>query len=105
MPEKDRRGDEGPPPKAAGFLQKSRQPFQAVFQKPGMGALHVPRVKIKNSAHGADELHIQFVLVPMDPLFLFGRRHPHPEYVRLSPVDRRDHRPVLFLAEDFLEQR
>jgi hypothetical protein len=47
-----------------------------VFQKPGMGALHVSRVKIKNGAHGADKFYIQFVLVLMDPLFLLGRRPP-----------------------------
>jgi hypothetical protein len=41
----------------------------------------------------------------VDPLFLFGGRHPHPQDIRRGAVDRLDHRPVLLLAEDFLERR
>jgi len=66
MPEKNRGGDEGSLPETARFLKESRQPLQAVFKKPGMGSLHVSRVKIKNGAHGADKVYIQFVLVLMD---------------------------------------
>ena len=62
MPEKGRGGDEGPSPETARFLKEPRQPLHAVFQKPGMGTLHVTRVEIKNGAHGADKLYIQFVL-------------------------------------------
>jgi len=59
MPEKHRGGDEGSLPETARFLKESRQPLQTVFQKPGMGALHVSRVEIENGANGADKVYIR----------------------------------------------
>ena len=38
---KHRRGKERSFPQPSGLLNKSRQPFQTMFQKPGMGTLHV----------------------------------------------------------------
>jgi len=76
-----------------------------MFQKPGVRSFHVSRVKIKDCTNRCDKLHVQFILVPMYPFFLFRRRHPHPEDIRCGPVDSGYHRPVLLFGEDFLEWR
>ena len=73
------------------MLHKAWQPFQTEPLKHRVGTLDPPDVKIKDRADGAGKANVQPMAVGVDPLFLLGRGHSHPEHIGGGGVDRLAH--------------